>query len=242
MVTKKIVFDEAGVSGTERHDRPILVTLSEDDIPFELVYADPKSIEANPDNWRTHGKVQMAEFSELYDSVGWAGVLLYNRETGSLCDGELRLRFALEKKLPFVPVIWGYWTKEQEDRIILMFNPVGEMAGFDRNRLSVLIDRAADSRTELISNLLSRVGLGGPTNVAKAETSGASRSAPDIVPDMDLKPFESYDYVMVMCTTTSQWVRLCEALGLERVRKPGTTKIGLNRVISADQLLQLIGG
>ena len=227
-------------------DEPVgmkLVDVGESEAPFELVYADPKTITANPENWRTHDEVQQEEFSKLYEDVGWAGVLVYNQNTNMLCDGELRLKFAIENNLAFVPVIRGWWTEEQQSKILLMFNPVGEMAGFDKRKLGDLIDRAAAERTELIASLLSRVGIGSPATLDQGSGSRpATKPNAEVVPEMELRPFESYDYIIVLCTTTSQWARLNDLLKLERVRKPKSKTVGLNRVVHAEKLLDLIEG
>lgn len=63
-------------------------------------------------------------------------------------------------------------------------------------------------------------------------------------PDMELQPYESYDYVLVLARNTQDWEWLCEKLGLARVNASpvGAKKIGLGRAVEVAKLRELIGG
>ncbi len=63
-------------------------------------------------------------------------------------------------------------------------------------------------------------------------------------PEMELLPYEHYDYVIVLARNTRDWYALCERLGLKQVNAspvPGKRRIGLGRAVEASRLLKLIG-
>src|SRR5690606_37244669 len=62
------------------------------------------------------------------------------------------------------------------------------------------------------------------------------------VPELEIRPEEHYDFVMVMSENVHEWNRLCSLLGLTQqvVSRKGRMKIGLARAVKAKQLLALI--
>jgi len=64
------------------------------------------------------------------------------------------------------------------------------------------------------------------------------------VKQMELQPFEHYDYVVIFCKNTHDWFWLQEKLKLEKVdasTHPKRKKIGLGRAISVEQFRKAIG-
>lgn len=62
-------------------------------------------------------------------------------------------------------------------------------------------------------------------------------------PDMELQPFEHYDYVLVLADNVQDWEWLVDRLGLERVNASpiaAKKKIGLGRAIRAGRLIALM--
>ena len=65
----------------------------------------------------------------------------------------------------------------------------------------------------------------------------------DTTPEMELQPFEHYDYVMVVCRNTFDWTALIELLGLEKKAVDigqGRRKIGMCRVVDGGKVLALL--
>jgi len=75
---------------------------------------DPVTLAENPRNWRRHSKAQGAALDGLLSAVGWVREILVNQRTGNLVDGHLRLRLALERKEPSVPVTYIDLAPEEE--------------------------------------------------------------------------------------------------------------------------------
>ena len=53
---------------------------------LRLEWRNADELEENPANWRQHPAYQEEAHKDLISEVGWAGVLLYNEQTGRLVD------------------------------------------------------------------------------------------------------------------------------------------------------------
>ncbi|MCC6909995.1 MAG: site-specific DNA-methyltransferase [Phycisphaerales bacterium] len=71
-------------------------------------------------------------------SVGWAGALLFNEQTGRLIDGHARRNVVDPRSL--VPVLVGSWTEQAERKILLSLDPISSMAQADAAVLRALIE------------------------------------------------------------------------------------------------------
>jgi hypothetical protein len=74
---------------------------------LRLEWVSPKTLSANPDNWRRHPDKQKSGLRGLFKEAGFAGALLYNERTKRLIDGHLRKEEWTD--LPEVPVLIGSW-------------------------------------------------------------------------------------------------------------------------------------
>ena len=125
------------------------------DAPLRLEWLMPDSLDPNPLNWRKHTSQQTNAMDALLfgeDGVGWAGVLLYNEETGRLIDGHLRQELALKRNDP-VPVLIGSWTEAQEKKILATFDPIAGMAQTDKEALDALLRDVEASDPDVMAML-----------------------------------------------------------------------------------------
>jgi hypothetical protein len=62
------------------------------------------------------------------------------------------------------------------------------------------------------------------------------------LPEMEIQPFEHYDYIMVVFRDSHAWTRACDRLRLTRegVTLGGRRKIGLGRVITGERFLAVL--
>jgi hypothetical protein len=78
----------------------------------------------------------------------------------------------------------------------------------------------------------------------EAKKAQAAEVKQNSVPEMELLPYEHYDYVLVLARTTFDFNLLCDRLRLEKrqatndIRYRG--KIGLARAVPADRLLAIL--
>lgn len=102
-------------------------------------------------------------------------------------------------------------------------------------------DRAAGVQLEgyFYADELARIVEGVVEEEAKAEADNGA----DTAPDMELQPFEHYDYLFVVFRNTFDWTAIAERLGLEKKASDiggGRRKIGLCRVVDGGKLLALL--
>ena len=76
--------------------------------------ADPRSLIANPKNWRKHPKAQADALSGVLGEVGWVQDVIVNRTTGHLVDGHLRVEIAARDNQPTIPVTYVELTEAEE--------------------------------------------------------------------------------------------------------------------------------
>ena len=124
--------------------------------PLRLEWVDPKTLAANPKNWRTHSAEQISALGETLTQVGWAGACLYNSRTQRLVDGHARVKVALAQGAAAVPVLVGDWDEAEEAKILLTLDPLAAMAGVDGDALKSLmadVGLAGDGLAGLIASL-----------------------------------------------------------------------------------------
>lgn len=106
----------------------------------ELVWVEPSSLDENPLNWRKHPQRQQDAIGASIKANGWADTLLFNENTGRLIDGHARREVAIREGIDSVPVLMGWWTEEQEARLLATLDPLGAMAETDATALSDLTE------------------------------------------------------------------------------------------------------
>lgn len=97
---------------------------------------DPRDLQANPANWRTHGQEQRDIAVAMIGSTGWVRDVIVNETTGHLLDGHMRVALAVERRMPTVPVSYVALTEEEEALALATFDPLAELALTDTGKLS----------------------------------------------------------------------------------------------------------
>lgn len=160
---------------------------------LRLEYLDPRTLTANPANWRVHPDDQRRTAAALLSEVGWADTALFNLTTKRLIDGHMRVQLAAEKGEAAVPVLVGEWSEEQERKILASLDSLGMMASADAPAFTALIE-GITTESEDIRSLLDSVKAAadlippdrGPTDDDSASSEpSATPAAPEreAVPD-----------------------------------------------------------
>lgn len=136
------------------------VDVAADERPFELVWADPTSLDANPLNWKIHTDFQTEVVSDLIERHGWVKPLVYNRVTSRLLDGHDRREIALGQGMPFVPVVVGDWAEEQEAEILATLDPSAALSRPDPAALAKVMARIRETSPAL-GTLMAQMQAGG---------------------------------------------------------------------------------
>ena len=115
----------------------------------ELVWVDPKSLDDNPLNWRTHPPKQRRAIGASIKNNGWADALKFNEHTGKLIDGHARKQVAIENGVQAVPVLIGWWDESQEKDLLATLDPLGTMAETDSDALKALTNSLKEDESRL---------------------------------------------------------------------------------------------
>jgi len=97
-------------------------------------------LKANPKNWRKHPTAQQNALAGVLDEVGWVTQVIWNRRTGHLIDGHLRVDLAAKRKEKTVPVNVVDLSEEEEAMILATFDPISAMAEADKQMLAGLME------------------------------------------------------------------------------------------------------
>ena len=99
---------------------------------------DPKTLKANPLNFRRHPGAQRAALRGSMEQLGWVKAVLVNKTTGLIIDGHARVEEAIKSKTN-VPVDWVELTPEEERLALAILDPITEMATRDDEMLGQLL-------------------------------------------------------------------------------------------------------
>lgn len=136
--------------------------------------ADPTELIANPDNWRTHPREQVEALEAILDDVGWVQDVILNERTGRIIDGHLRVRIAVERAEPTVPVVYVDLSEEEERLVLATLDPITGMAGADPELLAKLLAEIAVP--DGLESVLQEI-------IARAERTTPPVTDPDAVPN-----------------------------------------------------------
>ena len=106
---------------------------------------------ANTDNFKVHDDAQRSALDCLLAEVGWVQGVIFNVRTGNLIDGHLRIQEALKKSddspVPYTAVDL---SPEEERLVLLLFDPIGEMAENNLENFKRLADSLNVESPELL--------------------------------------------------------------------------------------------
>jgi hypothetical protein len=201
----------------------------------------PEKLIPNPQNWRKHPKQQQRVMDDVLKEVGWIQNVVVNETTGRIIDGHLRVELALEKGEKEVPVTYVKLTEEEEKKALATFDPISGMALTDAELFTAL---AGETTTDslYIRELLKNTQLEGEAEDEEGEELDAEAVKEFDRPEMELQPFEHYDYIMLCFRNDQDFSRACELLEIKRVKWPipgsDKVKIGLGRVVDGAKALK----
>lgn len=209
----------------------------------EEIEVDSSEILDHPLNPKEHPGQQRAAMKGILQEVGIvAKLVVYRspREGGRLValDGHMR-KNDFRMKWPCVVLDV---TDDEADLIIQSFDTVGQLALTDAQLLRRLRDKSEfeDASVRVMLDSIDQGPSDGDDQAKKDE----KEQAPNTVPEMELKPYEHYDSVLILCRTTYDWNILVDRLGLQKVGASNDHrykfKVGLQRACPADRLLRML--
>lgn len=107
----------------------------------------------NPDNWRHHPQIQRDALEDALDSIGVLQPVLFNRLSGKVIDGHLRIELAILKGQPLIPVNYVELTDDEEALALATLDAITEQAEPIPDKLAALLARTREMTAD-------RPGLG----------------------------------------------------------------------------------
>jgi len=143
--------------------------------------ADPKTLTANPLNFRTHPAHQMAVLDAAVSEIGWVQEVVVNKRTGRILDGHARVKMAIAKGEGQVPVTWIDVDPAEEAKIIATLDPIAALAEHDPEILRLALEQVHTTSPEIMGLLegLSR-DAGLDEALAQAEHVPMEQESPEI--------------------------------------------------------------
>lgn len=159
----------------------------------ELRRVRANTLHPHPQNWRTHNDAQRAALRALVARVGFAGAMLaVERPEGLLLvDGHLRTEEAGDQE---VPVLILDLDDSEVTSLLLAYDPLGAMAGANKERLDALLTQYDASKATLDPEVLAALQGSVDKMLAKvAKEAGSEWGKPqavieDEVPDAPAVP------------------------------------------------------
>ena len=132
-------------------------------------------LKAHPLNWRKHPERQKSVLKTMMERVGWAGAIVFNRQTGHIIDGHLRQELAQEQgKDTLVPVFVVDLPESRELEALATFDTLGMWAEADTKALADLraeVDASMTGLTDEIKGMLDDLQIdAGNAEATKAKT------------------------------------------------------------------------
>lgn len=122
----------------------------------------PDELNKNPKNWRVHTRLQTKSMEAILDKIGWVQEVIVNKRTGNLVDGHLRVELASKRKETEIPVKYIDLSEEEEELVLLTYDPIGALIQADAEALKELadaVDREDEGIRALIEDIEGEYGL-----------------------------------------------------------------------------------
>lgn len=103
--------------------------------------ADPATLVPNALNFRSHPARQLQALRGSLDSIGWVQQIIVNLRSGSLVDGHARLKEALARDEPTVPILYIDVSPAEEAQLVATLDPIAALAGQNDEILRTLLDQ-----------------------------------------------------------------------------------------------------
>jgi len=203
---------------------------------MEVISLPIEKIKPSDYNPRDIAKRNYTGLKNSHTRFGTVLPVVWNKRTGHIVGGHQSYKIQTEQGKKEILVSVVDLTEAEERALNLALNNPNIQGEFIEN-VDDLIASIKEDRVDLFDELLL-----GDIKVEKVleeiEEAKENPITEKRIKDMELQPFESYDYCVVLCKTTQDWYWLSEFLKLENVNasQVGSKKIGLGRAISVDQL------
>jgi DNA modification methylase len=131
--------------------------------------ADPQELAKgyNILNWRHHPQIQRDALEDALDSIGVLQPVLFNKSSGRVIDGHLRIELAILKGQPLIPVNYVELTDDEEALALATLDAITEQAEPIADKLAALLERTQAMTIDrpglagMLAALKARAGING---------------------------------------------------------------------------------
>jgi len=205
---------------------------------LSLEWLSPQTIDTTDLNWKRHPSLQHEAWLSFLGEVGWVGALLYNRATGKLLDGHMRLQDALESNMQRVPVLMVSLDEPTERKVLALLDRIGTLFETRWPMLEKLAAMVETKAANLQAILDSRGSLfGGEDEDEEGNGRSSKKKKKDFPGLISLVPGARFDYVMLIFKSELNFNTACDHFGVKPVRCAFNSGIGKGRVVDGDEYL-----
>ncbi len=189
--------------------------------------------------------IKEESFKGLHHSIkrhGYLENIVFNKQTEHIISGHRRLDALAAEGYDEADVHVIDVSLKEEKLISFQMNNRNIQGDFTSNLKSVLDEiEAYDPESFDIAMMFDLPGITGEKADIKKILDGVNPTAPeDKHPEMALRPYESYDAILILCTDEHDFNWLVDRFGLGRVNSSpvGKHRIGLNRCVSSAKVIE----
>jgi len=193
-----------------------------------------QDLQLYPGNYRKHKAKQLDRMHKVIvgkggNGNGWRRCAVVSKLSGYVIKGNGMVQMA-QRHGYHVPVEYqDYRTKTEEIRDLVADNKLAELAEDDETALKKLLSELAADEIELAA-----------VTAEDIEALIRDSEIPEAEFPITAKLHESYDYVMVFTTNSSDFMFLQTLCGVETERSYKKTGVGIGRAIPFDRFLKSI--
>ena len=201
----------------------------------------------HPMNWKDHTAEQTDLLTSILTEIGIAdGLLAYHSERNggklTLINGHLRR--SLDEDQEWRVNITDL-NDQEADLLLSIYDPMANLAKINAEKYRALSEQIVTGEwqaREFVHSMEIEANEAARQAQREAEKPSNKEKAAGIE-QMELLPFEHYDYVVLMFKNELDWQAAVETLNLRRQSDPRKTgRVGLARVVDGAKVINMIKG
>jgi hypothetical protein len=207
----------------------------------EIIELDLATVEESDVNPRLLPPRAYKALKESLHRFGDVGVLVWNKRTNRIVGGNKRLNIMKDSGIKKAAARVVDLSEEEEMALLIELNNQASMGVWDVEKASEKIQKIKLERPDLFDAL----NMGQLyREITKGTAPKREPGMSGVIPDMEIQPFEHWDYVVLVFKDSRDWLAAIDFLGIGKVKtKPANSisKIGLGRCIDGAKFLELVG-
>jgi hypothetical protein len=207
---------------------------------YEITMMEISALEENELNPRTIAPTNFMALRESLNEHGNLGVILYNKRTGHVVSGNQRLKVLRAAGETQAPTIVLDIDQEEEIGIMIQMNNEQSMGSWVGAKVLEQIDMLKQKRPELYDKL-NLLHL--RAQIVKDMPKEPHLALEQSVPEMEIMPYEHWDYLMLVFKDSRDWVSALEFFGVKKAQyscPKGQKKTGLARVMDGARIMEML--